>query len=317
MNTTLETAGTPAPVAAARGLGLTHTLLMLGRRELWEHRGLWLAPLVVAGILTAACIVAILYTHPDLHAVDLSWFTAEQRAAAFAGANWSLASPLYLVAFMVVFFYLCDCLYAERKDRSILFWKSLPVSDELTVAAKFLIATVAVPLGVYALAAVTDLVFVCFWNLFVTVGGGPQLRMWDGAAWVRAESRQLLVVILTSLWYAPIYAYLMLISAWVRRSLYLWVTLPPTLAPLLEYLTFRTHYVWDFINYRSFGIWRNLGLGHSQIVGGHHHPHFEGPEFGSGHFAAAFSNIDLWLGLLAAVALLYGAARIRRYRDDT
>jgi ABC-2 type transport system permease protein len=317
MNTTLETAGAPALAPAARGFGLANTLVMLGRRELWEHRGLWLAPLVVAGILMAACIAAILYTHPDLHAADLSWFTAEQRAAAFAGANWSLASPLYLVAFMVVFFYLCDCLYAERKDRSILFWKSLPVSDGLTVAAKFLVAALAIPLGVYVLAAVTDLLFVCFWNLFVTLGGGPQLRMWDGAAWVGAEWRQLLVVILASLWYAPIYAYLMLVSAWARRSPLLWATLPPTIAPLIEWLSFRTHYLWDFIRYRSFEIWRILGLGPMPGFAHGHHRDVASAEFGSGHFAAAFSNIDLWLGVLAAVALLYAAARIRRFRDDT
>jgi ABC-2 type transport system permease protein len=316
MNTTLETTGTPAPAATARRHDMANTLLMLGRRELWEHRGLWLAPLAVAVILVVMCAAAILYAHPELHAaVNLNWFTADQRAAAFTGANWSLASPLYLVACIVVFYYLCDCLYAERKDRSILFWKSLPVSDELTVAAKFLIAAVVVPLGVYLLAAVTVLLFLGFWNLFVSLGGAPQLRVWDGAAWARAEGRQLLVVVLTSLWYAPIYAYLMLISAWARRSVLLWVSLPPTVAPLLEWLAFRTHYVWDFLTYRCFGIWRIVGLGHSQISGPH--AHVLVPEFGSGHFAAAFSNIDLWLGVLAAVALLYAAARIRRYRDDT
>jgi ABC-2 type transport system permease protein len=316
MNTTLETAGAPAPAAAARRLGLANTLLMLGRRELWEHRGLWLAPLAVAAIMVAMCMVAILYYHPDLHAaVDLNWFPAEQRAAAFEGANAGLSWPLYLVACIVVFFYLCDCLYAERKDRSILFWKSLPVSDELTIAAKFLTAALVVPLGVYVLAAATDLVFVAFWNLFVSVSGAPQLRVWDGAAWVDSEWRQLLVVILSSLWYAPIYAYLMLISAWARRSLYLWVTLPPTLAPLLEYMAFRTHYVWSFITYRSFGIWHIVDLGHSEIS--HHHVHIAAPGFGGAHFAAAFSNIDLWLGVVAAIALLYAAARIRRYRDDT
>jgi ABC-2 type transport system permease protein len=316
MNSTLETAGTPVPAAAARGFGPVNTLLMLGRRELWEHRGLWLAPLAVAVILLAMGVAAVLYAHPELRAaVDLNWFTAEQRAAAFLGANWTLSTPLYLVACIVVFFYLCDCLYAERKDRSILFWKSLPVSDELTVASKFLIAAAAVPLGVYLLAAVTNLLFVAFWNLFVSVGGAPQLRVWDGAAWLHAEGSQLLVVILTSLWYAPIYAYTMLISAWARRSLYLWVTLPPTLAPLIEYLTFHTHYVWDFINYRCFGIWRIVGLGHEEFRG--HHARIGTPTFGAGHFGAAFANIDLWLGVLAAVALLYGAARIRRYRDDT
>jgi ABC-2 type transport system permease protein len=316
MNTTLETeAGAPL-ARASRSHGMAGTLLMLGRRELWEHRGLWIAPLAVAGVMIALCVIAILHAHPALRARagDLEWFTAEQRSEAFIYAGWSLASPLFLVAYIVVFFYLCDCLYAERKDRSILFWKSLPVSDELTVAAKFLIAAVAVPLGVYVLAAFTGLVFISFWNTFVSLGGAPQLRVWDGAAWVLAEWRLLLLVVLTSLWYAPLYAYVMLISAWARRSVLLWVSVPPAVAPLLEWLTFHTHYLWDFLGYRCFGIWRAIGFGGTRIG---RHAHIGGPNLAAGHFAAAFSNIDLWLGVVVAVALLYAAARIRRYRDDT
>jgi ABC-2 type transport system permease protein len=316
MNTTLETAAAPAPAAAARSFGLVNTLVMLGRRELWEHRGLWAAPLVVAGLMIALCVVAVFHSHPDLRAADLNWFTARQRAEAFTYASWSLSSPLFLVAYIVVFFYLCDCLYAERKDRSILFWKSLPVSDELTVAAKFLIAAVVVPLGVWALAVVTGLVFIGFWNAFVSLGGAPQLRVWDAAAWVSAEGRLLLLVVVATLWYAPIYAYLMLVSAWARRSVLMWVSLPPAVAPLLEWLTLRTHYLSSFLSYRCFGIWRIAGVGHSELALGHH-AHVGGPALETGPLLGAFSNIDLWLGVLAAIALLYGAARIRRYRDDT
>ena len=316
MNSTLETAAAPAPAAAARAHGVANTLVMLVRRELWEHRGLWAAPLVVAGLMIALCIVAIIHAHPDLRAADLSWFSAQQRADAFLYAGWSLSSPLFLVAYIVVLFYLCDCLYAERKDRSILFWKSLPVSDGLTVAAKFLIAAVVVPLGVWALAVVTGLVFVGFWNLFVSLGGAPQLRVWDAAAWAGAQAHLFLLVVATSLWYAPIYAYLMLVSAWARRSVMMWASLPPTVAPLLEWLTLRTHYIWDFISYRCFGIWRIIGVGQSDVPIGRH-VRIGGMGLGASHFGAAFSNIDLWLGVIAAVALLYAAARIRRYRDDT
>jgi ABC-2 type transport system permease protein len=316
MNSTLETAATPGAAAGARGYGMANTLLMLGKRELWEHRGLWAAPLVVAGILIALCVVAIIHAHPDLRAADLSWFSAQQRADAFLYAGWSLASPLFLVAYIVIFFYLCDCLYAERKDRSILFWKSLPVSDELTVAAKFLIGAVVVPLGVWALAVVTGLVFLAFWNLFVSLGGAPQLRVWDAAAWASAQGELFLLVVASALWYAPIYAYLMLVSAWARRSVLMWVSLPPTVAPLLEWLSFRTHYIWDFIRYRSFGIWQIIGLGKSDVPIGRR-VHIGGMGLGAGHFGAAFSNLDLWLGVLVAIALLYAAARIRRYRDDT
>ena len=158
MNTTLADSaqGSPRTDATPAAKRPGDILLTLVRREFWEHRALWLAPLVVAALL--ALVAAIGRVHIDMDdAPDLS--SEQQRVALFSIIQWVLAMPLYIVIIFVGSFYLLDCLYAERKDRSIRFWKSWPVSDGLTVCAKLLVGLVIAPFGVFALALLGYLVF--------------------------------------------------------------------------------------------------------------------------------------------------------------
>jgi len=112
MNSTLaDTAGegprsSAAPTAAK---GLTETLRTLVRREFWEHRSLWLAPLVVTALLAVCALIGRIHLDMD----DAAHVHSEaQRVAIFTVIQWVLAMPLYLVAMFVVTFYLLDCLYA-------------------------------------------------------------------------------------------------------------------------------------------------------------------------------------------------------------
>jgi len=316
MNSTLaDTAGegprsTAAPAAAK---GLTETLLTLVRREFWEHRSLWLAPLVVTALLALVAVVGRIRLDVD-DAADVN--SAGQRVAIFTIIQFVLAMPLYLVAMVVVAFYLLDCLYAERRDRSILFWKSLPVSDELTVSAKILVALVVVPLGVFALALVAHLLFTAILRVRLLTGGLPPVFTWNTYEWLRTEIVMLLITVAAVLWWAPLAAYLLLVSGAARRSPMLWATLPLVLAPVLEWVAFGTRHLLDFINYRINGIWWVLGVHNTHIVGKHEH-HPVGTALEVLNFRGFLTSIDLWLGLVVAAALVYAAIRIRRYRDDT
>ena len=141
-----------------------NAFLTLIRRELWEHRGLVWAPL-----LTAALLVVVTFFGSRVGGVDINFDDdesiffadlAENPAAQiqlFAVWTSSLMVPQLLVALLVIFFYLLDALYSERKDRSILFWKSLPVSDAATVGAKFMVAAFLMPIWVWALSLVSGL----------------------------------------------------------------------------------------------------------------------------------------------------------------
>ncbi len=317
MNSTTANTAPRSDLTVQQPLKLSTTLATLVRREFWEHPALWRAPLIIAALLVGTFIIGATMggRHVGVHADGWDGnLSAERQAQAFAVSQVAPMFPLYIIMLLVLTFYLLDCLYAERKDRSILFWKSLPVSDGLTVLSKFLVAVVVVPLGVLVLAAVCHVLLFLVWQLGVATGRLPDVLTWSTLMWFKVEGVMLASLLLGALWYAPVAATFLLVSAWARRSPIMWVTLAPIVAMVLEW-KIGTHYVATFLYYRTFGIWEILGAS----------AHGERLESGARleavlgdlNFAAAFTNLNLWLGVLATAALLYATVRVRRYRDDT
>lgn len=327
MTTPAGTAALAVPASSVAPGGLQQTLVTLVRREFWEHRALWIAPLATAALL----LVCAVFAHGGHFQIEGNQvgdepFSARQALALSTIAQAVVFIALNLVMAVMVTFYLVDCLYAERKDRSIYFWKSLPVSDGLTVASKLLVAMVVVPLGVWALAALTHVALSVVFAAHSALGQLPShLVAWNTLIWLRVEFLLLLGLILGVLWNAPITGYFLLVSVLARRNAVMWAIGIPPLALLLERLVFGTHYLYTFIAYRLNGIWGILANhGDLNFITGRAadgNSHFNVPPLdvllGELHFRAAFLAPDLWLGLIAAAAMVYGAARIRRYRDDT
>ena len=310
MNTETASLGADAPHTVAPE-ATRQTLRTLMRREFWEHTALWLVPLIVAAALAVVTVFAKTIG-VRVNDVSIQNIDADARIIVLNMSQMLWVAVLYVAAAIVGAFIALDCLYAERKDRSILFWKSLPVSDGLTVLSKFLVIVAVAPLGIFLLAAVSHLVALGIWQLRAASGAVPDVATWNTVAWLRGECVILLMLILASLWYAPLVAASMLLSAWVKRSPLLWAILPLVLGCIFELIVFRTKHLWHFLQYRSGGIWDVLTHrdGYSVIKG-------PGKLLNDLNWAAAFTNVDLWLGVLATAALLYGAMRIRRYRDDT
>ncbi len=298
---------------------MTDRMLTLVRREFWEHRSLWIVPPV---------LVALLYVLPGLFG-DVSFGESgapspERAQAIVAAASLALAGLVLLVMSVVLVFYLLDCLYAERKDRSILFWKSLPVSDAQTVVAKLLVALVVVPIGTWLLCVCGDVIA----RGAISLRSGSRgvtaaFPLWETGTWFRLQAVMLYALVVSLAWYAPIAAYLLAISAWARRSVTLWAALPPALLLIVERVTFGTRHVADFVEARFKGplaaAFGGMNLDPDQAAVVIDRQQVLGP-------ARLFERIDptpvlsspgLWLGLLAAAALAWLAIRIRRYRDDT
>src|SRR5438067_7390795 len=123
------------------------------RRELWENRSIYIATLIVAAVQVFGFAISTIGLAERRRAV-LSLDPAHQRAA--------IEQPYDLAAMMMIFtvfivgvFYCLDALQGERRDRSILFWKSLPVSDFTTVLSKATIPMVIIPLLTFAISVVT------------------------------------------------------------------------------------------------------------------------------------------------------------------
>jgi ABC-2 type transport system permease protein len=313
-----EAAGeTPRSAAPPAHISAANTLITLVRREFWEHRALWIAPLVIAALLAVvAALGRTQIDHDDLRGLDGVPGVDDKRVALFTIVQCALTVPLYLVMLCCVVWYLTDCLYAERRDRSILFWKSMPVSDELTVVSKLLTALVATPLLVFVLAIAGHLVFFAIYKARVALGSFPAMLTWNTYEWLRTELLMLTLLPFAALWYAPVAAALLVLSASTRRPL-LWATLIPVVAPIFERIALGTTYLRDFIAYRAFGIWAALAFPHGTIVSHQKGLHPVGSLFQDLNFRGAITDIDLWLGVVVAAALVYLAIRFRRYRDDT
>jgi ABC-2 type transport system permease protein len=226
------------------------------------------------------------------------------------------AVPFYLAAAIQAAAFLIDCLYGERRDRSILFWRSMPVTDARTVLVKLLVGLVLVPLGAFALAAASGLLgcaILALRNHDVVINGLSLLTLWNTAAWLRMQAIMLYGLLAAMLWYAPFAAYMMLISVWARRSPYAWALLPPVLLVVFEHMVFGTHYIGRIVN-GGFGEFLHLayGLKAADAPGriGSYSLQLLSP-------AQLLASQRLWWGLLAAAVMVALAMRLRRDRDDS
>jgi ABC-2 type transport system permease protein len=265
----------------------------LVKREFWEHRSLWIAPLVAAGFFVVAAICAVLFAGSHININGPVHFGP--RGGGPMGENpvllgmAALAAQIFLVSAITCFVYLLDCLYSERKDRSILFWKSLPVSDADTVLVKFAVGMVIVPIAVFILTMIAYGLIYGALSL-----GVPAFASFTSASthasWWEGLTTMLGMLAASLLWYAPVGAWFMLVSVMSRRAPILMATMPFVALGIAESMLFRSNHVWQFIGYRL--------RPQTDLMG-------------------ALAEPNLWMGLVAAAGMLYLVVRLRRYRDDT
>jgi len=264
------------------------------RRELWENRSIYIAPLAAGGVFLLAFLIALAISPRHRHEpLDIPY---EFAAALIMGT-----------AFIVGIFYSLDALYGERRDRSILFWKSLPVSDLTTVLSKLAIPLVILPFLSFAIAVVTQFVMLLLSSAFL-LGSGLGVGTLGSRMSFFHMSLMLLYHILTvhGLWYAPIYGWLLLISAWAPRAPFIWAFLPPFVIWGVEKIAFRTSHFLGMLQYRLTGPVPSTTTARSGNL----------MEMMSaltpGQF---FSTPGLWVGLAVAAIFLATAVRLRRYRE--
>jgi len=274
------------------------------RRELWEHKSVWLAPLAVAGfVLVASAIAASGHVQK---AGNLSALGPDKLQPIVLVPLSLAASVIVVLSLIVVAFYCLDALNGERRDRSILFWKSMPVSDTTTVLSKMFVPLVVTPAVAFVIALVTQLIMLIpLGALFKAVGAdfGPVLAALPLANTTLA---MLYGLVVHSLWFAPIYALLLLASVAVRRPL-LWVLIPVIVVQVLEQIAFGTSHSGAFIKYRLMG-----GMSEAFAPSAMKEAVTSLSTLDPVRF---LSSPGLWLGLLAAAAFLVLAIRLRRNRE--
>jgi ABC-2 type transport system permease protein len=301
--------------------------LALLRRELWEHRSLYVTPaiiglLVVLMSLTGQVSISGL-EHVDLGIIGASNMPENARAAALTGVMIGLSSTFVFAMWILIGFYALDSLYAERKDRSILFWRSTPSTDFETVLSKLLTAVLVIPLITFLLIVVTHLVVLLVTSVWLGIRGGNAWHLiWSSAPFVDNWTTTLVFLLAQTIWMSPFIGWFLFVSAFTKRSPLLTAFLPIAMLPIFEKLLFGSTVFVDAFFVRSVTMPLFQGLDNMELL------FQEGDNFE--RFANAklslLSLMDLggfltsggfWSGVVVCGLFTTAAIYVRRYRDES
>ena len=326
----------------------THKLKLLLRREFWEHKGgfFW-APIWAGGISLLLTLMALIFGEVAMrreavsglkvngqvmiNGLDLNLITEQmspddvQKLA--DGISLSTASAMFwplLVLGFVVFLYCLGSLYDERKDRSVLFWKSLPVSDRDTVLSKALSALVVAPTLAIAVGIACMVAFLLVLSVFVLLHhGNPFVLLWSPDNLLANAGVALAAIPVYALWALPSAGWLLLCSAWSKSKPFLWAIMIPVFAGVF----ISWFDLMNVFNLDSSWFWKNVV---AHLLGGV----FPGTWFTvmdmgglqvkelGNHLVllkalySALATPQLWIGAGAGIAMIAAAVRLRRWRDD-
>jgi ABC-2 type transport system permease protein len=267
-------------------------------RELWENHSIYIAPAIVSAIILFGSFVGCFHL-PGRRQNALLLDPARRRAAIELPYDVA-AMMLIFTAFIIGLFYCLDALHGERRERSILFWKSLPVSDFTTVLSKATIPLLVLPVVSFAIIVVTQFIMMLISTAALLPSGLA------GTTWTNFNLFQQSLVlayglIAIALWHAPIFGWALLISGWVRRATFLWAVLPLLAIGFFEKITFNTSYFASMLKDRLLGFAPEAFEFSAHAI----------PRLTPGRY---LSSPGLWLGLIFAAVFIAAAIRLRRYR---
>lgn len=277
------------------------------QREVWENRSVLVVPAVAALLY----LVAFALNLPGwaAKAAEMATLDPAQQSEWLAHPYRMTCFLLTLAALLTGLFYSLDALHGERRDRSILFWKSLPVSDRVTVLSKAFIPLILLPVLALAFSTAAILVMLLL-SAVVLLAGGVPMGLLGHAPVLSIWLEMLGGTVMLAVWQAPMHAWLLLVSGWARRAVLLWAALLPLAICLFERFAFGTDRLASMLlNRLTAGV---LGEG---LFGGHflNVPIMDRLVMLSPGTMAADPN--LWFGLVPTVLLLAGAIAARRYRQ--
>jgi ABC-2 type transport system permease protein len=293
-----------AKTVAPAALSATRPMYWSIRRELWESRSLYIAPLAAAAVFLLGFLISTIHLPQKMRA--LSTLDLAHKRQAIAMPYDMAAGLLMLTAMVVGAFYCLDALHGERRDRSILFWKSLPVSDLTTVLSKATIPIVLLPLFTFAITVVLQWIMLLLSTAVLGASGLNVATLWTQLSFPQMSLGLLYhLVTVHALWHAPFYGWLLLISAWARRAPILWAALPLLAIGAVEKIAFNTSHFAALLGNRL------SGGGAEAITMPGSFPMDPMTHLTPGTY---LSSPGLWIGLAFTALCLAAAVQLRRHR---
>jgi ABC-2 type transport system permease protein len=289
-----------------------NTAIWLVRREFWENRAIWMIPAAIGGVMVLIALFG---------RIDLMSISSQMPSRAFGGGFLlAVGATFFAVLSIYSTWYLLECLYADRKDRSVLFWKSLPISDTTTVMSKLATALMVIPLVYFAAADLTALLmaFIISVRASSSVGGA----LWHVDLWLQLQVLWIYMIVTTALWYLPVAGYLLVVSAWAKRAVMLWSILPPVALLLAERWFLGSHVIASQIGERLLGY---PAVAFKDDPGGRSwettviNDDIVRTPTGIWHFFSLdgfLSSYETWIGAAVGIALIVCAIQLRTRRTE-
>jgi len=284
------------------------------RRELWETRSVFIAPAAVGAIVFLGFLVsAIGLPHRRLNTLTLP----PEKQAALINLPYDIGAAALIGNMMIVGLFFClAALHGERRDRTVLFWKSLPVPDLTTVLAKATIPFLILPAVTFVVVLITQALMYLASCAILASGGVSISTPWSFATVLAGPVVLIYGLATMTLWLAPLYGWVLLVSAWAKRAPFLWAVLPPLAVGLFEHMAFHRGYVSSLLLGRLTGGYEVAFIVPTKAAlkasGGI--PQIGLDKLDPGKFV---STPGLWIGLVFAAACLAGCVWLRRRAEPT
>jgi len=286
------------------------------QKEIWEYKKIFMwIPIILAAIIIAAPVLSYMLSDIDLM-INIEQFNNIQHQEHIGRGIFGFVSvlfvPFMLVSTVVQLYYFIACLYDERRDMSILFWRSLPVSDATSVGVKMLVGALILPAIFMVAATVTVMIFLVGALIFsgvLSVGYDISLwGLWDMGSMISGITTTWLNLLPYTLWLFPLYAWLMLVSMFSKKAPFLWAILPVVILLLVEGFivryfnldgTFFTHLFLDYfsINHETVSAFSDKKVTFSMVP-----------------FAVLTSKINV-IGLILGAGFMYATYWLRANRS--
>lgn len=291
-----------ARVIAPAAIPASRSFAWCVRRELWESRSIYVAPLAAAAVFLLGFLLGLF---PTLHRLPAAALDPVQLHKLITQPYEFAALLIMFTTTVVAVFYCLDALYGERRDRSILFWKSMPVSDLMTVLSKASIPIVVLPLLTFAVTVVLQWIMLLCSAPVLAAGGVNFGTLWSQVSLPRMWTMLLYHLVgVHALWYAPLYGWLLLVSAWARRAPVLWAALPLLAIAMVERIAFNTMHFTGLLTYRLAGGGLEAGPFEAYQLTTHSMEHLNLGQF--------LGSPGLWTGLALTAVFLAITVRLRR-----
>ena len=296
-------------------------LFTMIRREIQEHKLAFIyAPFIVALVLCLV-IISVYLGLTDIQTTtfnfstelydeefqeDMLQATPESKTAVIRAGLTVLGLPILLTVGFGLLAYSLSTFADERKDRSLIFWRSLPVSDLTTVMSKLIFVVIVIPLLVVPNLFLLQLISLLSVSIYFVSNDIVSFGYVWTSYFISDWFRIIFSLWAQALWTLPILLWLMLAGTYFKKPV-IGAIVPLVALVVLEGIIFKANNIQEFIENRL-GFWSRSDSFPIEYA--------EARVVDISDIYLLLTTQAFWIGIFASVILIAGIVYTRSTNND-